>query len=68
MDRLLKIIYRLGVAAIWVSALFMAFGVFVVRQGSNDAVTFGFLLFIGIVGLVVQYLWRRILTERRKKD
>ena len=68
MDRLLKIIYRLGVAAIWVSALFMAFGVFVVRQGSNDIVTFGFLLFIGIVGLVVQHLWHWILTERRKEN
>ena len=68
MDRLLKIIYRLGVAAIWVSALFLAFGVFIARQGSNDIVTFGFLLFIGIVGLVMQYLWNWILTERRKKD
>lgn len=66
MSRLLKIVYRLGVGAIWVSALFMAFGVFMAREGSNDIVTFSFLLFIGIIGLVVQYLWRWILTERQK--
>ena len=67
MKRGIKIVYRIGVVAIWVSALFMAFSVFVARNGENDVITFGFLAFIGLVGLGVHYLWRWVLLQNNKR-
>ena len=63
MKRGKKIIYRFGVIAIWVSALFMAVAVFIGRNGENDVITFGFLVLIGVIGLGVQFLWRWVLTQ-----
>ena len=63
MKRGIKIIYRFGVFAIWVSASFMAFAVFIARGGKNDVITFGFLVLIGVIGLGVQFLWRWVLTQ-----
>jgi len=65
MDRLLGIIYRVGVCFIWASALVMSFGVFVAREGRNDVITFGFLLIIGVMGLMVQYTWRWIVMRKK---
>ena len=66
MDRLLGIIYRVGVCFIWASALVMSFGVFVAREGRNDVITFGFLLIIGVIGLILQYTWRWIVIGKKK--
>lgn len=65
MDRFLRITYRVGLCFIWTSALVMAFGIFVVREGSNDVTTFGFLLIIGVMGLMVQYTWRWIVMRKK---
>lgn len=71
MDRLLQIIYRLGLAAIWLVALFWVLfgGMVFFRNGSNGNYdNFGLIMSIGalVVAVVAHLLWRWILGQKKK--
>ena len=72
MDRRLQIIYRVGLSAIWLVALFwFVFGGIIFFQEFNGNYdNTGLIMSIGalIVGVVAHLLWRWILGQKKKPD
>ena len=70
MERLLQTIYRLGLASIWLAALFcFVFGCFAFFQGVNGKYEeSALILVIGapIVAVVVHLIWRWVLGEKMR--
>ena len=70
MDRLLQIIYRLGIVAIWVVALFWVvfsgIGFFQGLNGQYDKSALIFIVCAPILAVVAHLLWRWVLVQKRK--
>ena len=70
MDRLLQIIYRLGIVAIWVVALFWVvfsgFNVFQGLDGRYDKSALIFIVGAPILAVVAHLLWRWVLGQKRR--
>ena len=69
MDKLLQIIYRLGIVAIWVTALFwVVFGGIGFFQGLNGQYDKSALIFMvgaPLLAVVAHLLWRWVLAQKQ---